>query len=133
MELTRLANYPFLSESLTYLKEQGPSLNDLLHDIAYERTRIQGKERVLEAICEGSIKDHGQISDADSLAELLSYVTARILVSCVNDPYLIKRYALAEAVAAKNRLENEDFTFVVDVAREFENCQPGTAKGICHP
>jgi DNA primase large subunit len=120
MELTQLANYPFLSKATKYLKEQGPPLNELLHDIAYERTRVQGKERVLEAISEGSIKDHGQISDADSLAELLSYVTARILVSCVNDPYLIKRYALAEAVAAKNRLEVEDFAFVVDVAREFD-------------
>ena len=120
MELAQLANYPFLSESLTYLKEHGPSLEDLLSDIAYERTRIQGKERILEAIRDGSIKDHGQISDADSLAELLSYVAARILVSCVNDPYLIKRYALAEATAVKNRLENEDFSFVVDVARELD-------------
>jgi DNA primase large subunit len=130
MELTRLANYPFLSESLTYLKEQGPPLNELLHDIAYERTRAQGKARVLEAINEGSIKDHGQISDADSLAELLSYVTARILVSCVNNPYLIKRYALAEAVTAKSRLEDENFAFVVDVARELD-LDVAMENGIC--
>ncbi|MEE9151265.1 MAG: DNA primase large subunit PriL [Thermoplasmata archaeon] len=120
MKLLRLANYPFLRESATYLKENGPSLDELLHDMAYERTRALGKERVLEALSEGKIKDHSLITDADTLAELLSYVTARILVSCVNDPYLTKRYALAEAEVADARLEKEDFGFVVEVAKEFD-------------
>jgi len=118
MNLSQLANYPFLKESGAYLKKHGPTLGELLHDIAYERTRAQGKERVLEALNEGLIKDHSLITDADALAELLSYVAARILVSCVNDPYLTKRYALAEAKTASSRLQNEDFGFVVEVAKE---------------
>jgi DNA primase large subunit len=120
MNLAQLANYPFLKESLAYLKENGPSLDELLHDIAYERTRAQGKQRVLEALDKGEIKDLGFISEADSTAELLSYVVARILVSCVNDTYLIKRYALAEARSANLRLQNEDFDFVVMMANEFD-------------
>ena len=118
MNLSQFANYPFLKESGAYLKKHGPSLSELLHDIAYERTRVQGKERVLEALDEGMIKDHSLITDADALAELLSYVAARILVSCVNDSYLIKRYALAESKTASSRLQNEDFEFVVEVAKE---------------
>jgi DNA primase large subunit len=118
MNLSQFANYPFLKESGAYLKKHGPSLKELLHDIAYERTRVQGKERVLEALNEGMIKDHSLITDADALAELLSYVAARILVSCVNDSYLIKRYALGEAKTTSSRLQNEDFEFVVEVAKE---------------
>jgi len=120
MNLTRLASYPFLKESASYLKENGPTLKELLHDIAYERTRTLGKERVLEAIAEGKIEDHSLTTEAESLAELLSYVAARILVSCVNDPYLTKRYALAEAKTANVRLQNEDFGFVVEVAKEMD-------------
>lgn len=93
-------------------------MDELLSDIAYERTRVQGKERVMEALNDGKIHEHSLLTDADSLAELLSYVAARILISCVNDPYLTKRYALAEAKTANKRLEDENFEFVVDVAKE---------------
>jgi DNA primase large subunit len=118
MNLSKLASYPFLKESRTYLKESGPSLDELLHDIAYERTRALGKERVLEALEDAQIGDHSLITDADCLAELLSYITARIMVSSVNDPYLTRRYALAEAKTASSRLQNEDFDFVIQVAKE---------------
>lgn len=120
MNLIQLANYPFLKEASEYLKENAPSLRELLHDIAYERTRILGKERVLEALEEGQIKEHSLVTDADCLAELLSYITARILVSCVNDPFLTKRYALAEAKTADARLQNEDFDFVVSTAKQMD-------------
>ena len=118
MNLPKLASYPFLKESRTYLKESGPSLDELLHDIAYERTRALGKERVLEALEDAQIGDHSLITDADCFAELLSYITARIMVSSVNDPYLTRRYALAEAKSASSRLQNEDFDFVIQVAKE---------------
>jgi DNA primase large subunit len=118
MNLLSLARFPFLKESGAYLKASGPTLDDLLHDIAYERTTAQGKERVLEALENAEIRDHSLITEADFLAELLSYITARMLVSSVNEPYLIRRYALAEAKTAGARLEEEDFDFVVHVANE---------------
>ena len=130
MSLLRLANYPFLKESANYLSEHGATLTELLHDMAYERTRVLGKERVLEALEEGTIREHGLITDADCLAELLSYVAARILVSCVNDSYLIKRYALAEAKTMNTRLQNEDFGFVVDVAKQL-GLDVGLDNGTC--
>jgi DNA primase large subunit len=118
MNLEQMATYPFLSESTTYLRENGPTLDELLHDMAYERTRVAGKERVLEAVEDAKVGDHSIVTEADCLVELLSYITARILVSSVNDPYLIKRYALAEAKTASSRLQNEDIEFVVLVAKE---------------
>jgi len=118
MELLDFAKYPFLKESSVYLKGHGPSLDELLGDIAYERVRILGKERVLEALESGVIGDHAFTSDADRLAELLSYVVARIMISCANDDYLTRRYALAEAKAANSRLEEEEFDFIVNVAGE---------------
>ncbi len=118
MDLLTFAQYPFLKESSVYLKEQGPSLDELLGDIAYERVRILGKERVVEALDSGVIGDHAFTSDADRLAEILSYVVARIMISCANDEYLTRRYALAEAKKANNKLEGEEFDFVVNVASE---------------
>lgn len=118
MNLSLMANYPFLEEAVAYLKEHAPSLSELLHDIAYERTRVLGKDRVLEALADGRIKDRSLITDADCLAELLSYVAARILVSCVNDPYLTKRYALAEAKTMGTRLQDEELDFVLSVVQQ---------------
>lgn len=119
MLLNKLARYPFLKESAAYLKDNGPTLNELIYDIAYERTRAEGKKRVLEAMEHGEIKDHSFTSDAERLTELLSYITARILVSCINDPYLIRRYSLAEAKLAYQRLKEDDLRFVVEVANTF--------------
>jgi DNA primase large subunit len=118
MNLKQMASYPFMKESTDYLRENGPQLADLLHDIAYERTRAQGKERVLEALGDAAISEHSLLSDADCITELLSYVAARMLVSSLNDPYLTRRYALAEAKTTGGRLRDEDFDFVVQVAHE---------------
>lgn len=118
MDLLTITKYPFLSESSVYLKEHGPSLDELLGDIAYERVRTLGKVRVMEALESGIIGDHAFTNDADRLAELLSYIVARIMISCANDDYLTRRYALAEAKAANARLEDEEFDFVVNVAGE---------------
>ncbi len=116
MLLNKLARYPFLKESAAYLKDNGPTLDELIHDIAYERTRAEGKKRVIEALEQGTIKDHSFTSDAEMLTELLSYITARILVSCVNDPYLLRRYSLAEAKLANKRLIEDNLKFVAEIA-----------------
>ncbi|MCK5559688.1 MAG: DNA primase regulatory subunit PriL, partial [Thermoplasmata archaeon] len=100
MNLQRLAKYPFLEESLKYIKETGPSFDELLNNIAYQSAWAAGKTRLMEALEKGEIAEHGFSTEGECLVELLSYITARILVSCVQDDYLLKRYALAEAVRA---------------------------------
>ncbi|UCF08260.1 MAG: DNA primase large subunit PriL [Thermoplasmata archaeon] len=130
MDLPTLARYPFLSESAAYLREHGPSLEELLGDIAYERVRVLGKERTLEALEEGAILEHALTTDAERLTELLSYVVARILVSCVNDGYLTKRYALAEAKTTNVRLEGEGMDFVVGAAGQL-GLDVTSENGVC--
>jgi DNA primase large subunit len=120
MDLQTLAKYPFLEESLTYIKEAGPSFDELLNNIAYQSAWAAGKNRLMEAIDKGEIAEHGFSTETECLVELLSYITARILVSCIEDDYLVKRYALAEAVRTYKRLQEEDKRFVKQVALELE-------------
>jgi DNA primase large subunit len=61
---------------------------------------------VAGAISSG-IPDSSPGSDAEILSELLSYPLARVIVSCLGDNILIRRYALAEAKLAYRRMQSE--------------------------
>ncbi len=87
-------------------------------DPAYARARTLGKARVVEALEKGASKERVAVATADQLAALLAYPVARILVSAVADIYLIRRYALREAIAAEQSLESESVDFVIHVAAE---------------
>jgi len=113
------AKYPFLKESAKLLKQTGPSLDLLIESMAYEQARLRGKERVMEALELGKIDDHPLTSKIDATLELLSYPVARMIVSAVADPQFVKRYAIAEAKKADERLRKENDAFVIDVAEEF--------------
>jgi DNA primase large subunit len=119
MTLRTYARYPFLSDALNYVKTQGPSLEEIIADLAYERARARGKQRLIEAIEKGELAEPTLISEPDCIMELLSYVIARIIVSAVGEPWLIRRYALAEAKSVSKRLEADDVQFVTQVATEF--------------
>lgn len=97
----QLCFYPFLSGALEYVKEAGFTLDDLISSVS---ARIRAKERVIEAIRTGQIHRPVIADDVQAQTELLSYPFARILVSCIRDSYLIRRYALAEAKGAYRRL-----------------------------
>ncbi len=118
MDLIVAAKYPFLKESAKYLKDTGVTLNDLVSSVAYDRARYQGRERVMEALEEGAIEDHPISSKVDATIELLSYPVARMIVSAVADPGFVKRYAIAEAKKANERLRLEEPAFVMRVAEE---------------
>ena len=112
------AKYPFLRESSAYIKEKGPSLDDILRGREYGRVRARGKERVMEALEKGEISPRPTSTGADILIEVLSYPVARIIVSAVNDSFLTKRYALAEAVRAHRLLEAEKTGLAMEIAGE---------------
>jgi DNA primase large subunit len=113
------AKYPFLKESARFLKESGPSLDQLVGSMAYEQARLRGRDRVMEALELGKIDDHPMTSKIDAALELLSYPVARMIVSAVAEPQFVKRYAIAEAKKADERLRKEDVTFITKVAEEF--------------
>ena len=120
MDVRTLARYPFFKEGGLAIKKEGISLEDLLGSMAYERARLMGKRRVLTALEKGEVPEAPFASEREALLELLSYPVARMLVACVQDPYLTRRYALSEAVAAHNRLQKEDASFIETVAKEME-------------
>ncbi len=96
-----LCLYPFLPAASEYVKESGLTID---HMISSASARIRAKERVIEAIRTGCVQRPFIADDMQAQMELLSYPFARILVSCINDPYLVRRYALAEAKGAYRRI-----------------------------
>lgn len=117
--------YPFLAAASSYVEASGVTLDDLLQSAAFERARVRGKERVREAIRSGTVSKPAIMHTAQAEMELLSYPFARILVSCIGNAHLVRRYALSEAKSAYNKLLEEAGTttatdIIYEMAREFE-------------
>jgi DNA primase large subunit len=106
-EPAHLCLYPFLSAASKRVEESEVTLENLISSAVFERARLRGKGRITEAIKEGTIRKPVIISDAQAEMELLSYPFARILVSCIGDERLVRRYALSEAKAAHGKLLEE--------------------------
>lgn len=111
-----LARYPFLAEASEYIKKLNLSIDSLLESIAYSSAWTRAKMRVQEALEFGAVRESGVTSEAEFINELLSYVLTRVIVSCIKDPYLVRRYALAEAVHAYSGLQNMDIKFISSIA-----------------
>lgn len=113
-----LAGYPFSREAALRVKETGYSLEGLLADPNPQPrlcrlARRRGLDRVLGAVL-GEIPD----GPAHPLAELFSYPLARVIVSCIDDDLLTRRYALAEAKLAGKKMAREDLADLILLARD---------------
>ncbi|MCX9086830.1 MAG: DNA primase regulatory subunit PriL, partial [Candidatus Methanoperedens sp.] len=117
MDVFRFAYFPFVNAAAKYVEALDFKLEELFSERAFEQVRVRGKHRVLEAIGDG-ITRNASPDRVSAEKELLSYPVARILVSCINDGYLIKRYALSEAKSAfekvKELREDELKEFALD-------------------
>lgn len=118
MDIRLAAKYPFLKDASKILREKDITLENLISGVAYERARLRGKERVMEAIEDGTIEDRPTASESDASVELLSYPVARMIISAVADPMMIRRYAIAESKKASERLRKEELPFIKSVAEE---------------
>jgi DNA primase large subunit len=107
MDTQRAARYPFLGEASSFADNNHADLESLLSSPSYETARVRGVQRVLDSIDRHIVSDVPLMSDYDRLMEVLSYPYARIVVSCVNDRFLTKRYALAEATRMTELLNND--------------------------
>ncbi len=117
-DVSKLALYPFVTQAQDYVRNLNVSLLDLFNKRGYEAVRLRAKSRVIESISKGITKTKTDGETASNI-ELLSYPIARILVSCINDNLLTRRYALAEAKASHTFLEREDEHMLVAVGRDF--------------
>lgn len=116
-----LAKYPFTGKVHEFVRQSGKKMEDLLTDASFAReVRKRAGERVLQAL-EGEIKKP-PLRDGDIHAEieLFSYPVARVIASILNDHYLIRRYALAEAKAAYADLKSEESSFLKELCEEFQ-------------
>ncbi|WP_407354695.1 DNA primase regulatory subunit PriL [Methanolobus sp. WCC5] len=120
MDEKDFALYPYISGASLYVRDLGISLDRLVTSRAMDSARIRGKERVLQAISGELIKPGISLSDEQRiLQELLSYPFSRILVSCIDDAFLTRRFCLAEAVASYRLLKTQDVAFLREFASDF--------------
>ncbi len=115
-----LASYPFLREASRFVKERGPSLEELLREIAYSGERGAGVERVRSALESGRIDPPACREDHECLSEMLAYICARFVVSVAGSPALTRRYALKEAERAADLLRQEPPETVAAVCEELD-------------
>jgi DNA primase large subunit len=99
-------DYPFTEYAAGEVREAGYSLDSLLGKTLFKAVRSRAAQRVSEAMS-GTISETATNTEAEQLTELLSYPLARILVSCLDDSILLRRYALAEAKLAYKRMQEE--------------------------
>jgi len=102
----RVSDYPFTQEAAEKVRKSGYTLDGLIGKTSFKTVRGRAAERVAGAIA-GSIPESAARTDAELLAELLSYPLARVMVSCLDDAILLRRYALAEAKLAYRRMQEE--------------------------
>lgn len=117
MDSLRAARYPFLRESAKYAEENSADIESLVTSPSYESARARGLERVLSAVSDHIVSDIPLLREYERLMEVLSYPYARMIVSCINDRFLTKRYALAEA-SRMNELLSNDRESEITVAEE---------------
>ena len=130
MDLRLLARFPFFREATDLVRERKVELEDLLTSIAYEDARERGGQRVLDALEKGEIGDYPMGTELDQFQEILSYPLSRMLVSCVADPFLVRRYSLAEAVTMNRRLREEGMGSIQRVAGELGVKASVTEEGL---
>jgi len=115
METARLSEYPFLTKAAEYVAGMDSTIDEILVSRGYGMARSRARSRVIQAI-KGEIENEDMGLDTP---ELLSYPIARILVSCIDDAFLVRRYALAEAKFANSRMSKEDDNILTEIGRDF--------------
>ncbi|MCL2148405.1 MAG: DNA primase large subunit PriL [Methanomassiliicoccaceae archaeon] len=128
MDSLQVSRYPFLRGAARFAEENSADIESLISSPSYENARKRGLERVLDAISQHKVGNVSLLQEYDRLMEVLSYPYARMIVSCVNDRFLTKRYALAEA-SRMNDLLSEDRGSEIIVAEELEVVSSLDAEG----
>jgi DNA primase large subunit len=116
MDVAKLSYYPFLTQAAAHVAQMDSSIDDIIISKAYGMPRSRARSRVIQSITGAIEKDDTK----PDVAELLSYPIARILVSCIDDAFLIRRYALAEAKFANARMQKvKDHGTLQEIGADF--------------
>jgi DNA primase large subunit len=126
MEIVKLSHYPFLTQTVQYVADMGTPVDNILTLRSFDITRYRARSRVLQAV-------HGEIQHDDTVnftVELLSYPVARILVSCLDDAFLTRRYSLAEAKYAYHMMKQENNEVLQEIGEDLHIVASVTESGL---
>ncbi|PTD94008.1 DNA primase regulatory subunit PriL [archaeon SCG-AAA382B04] len=112
-----LARYPFLKKAKKYVEKSNTTTEDLVEEKTFSSARTRAKKRIIESLNQGIIPLFITETNIQPHTEFYSYPLSRILISCINDRYLIKRYSLAESKAFEKRIKTEPTEQIINVAR----------------
>jgi DNA primase large subunit len=109
-----LAKYPFISEAAKYIKNLDIKIDELASP-EYNRILDRAEKRIEEAIInvtvERKLREHS--------IEIPSFPIAIMMVAAIDDTFIKKRYALAEAKGAYSQLEEEETEKILEIAKYF--------------
>lgn len=116
MALTKsdLAKYPFLKEATEYVKELNLNVEDLTNP-EFVKVLERAEERLEEAILYALVSRKPQ----NEGIEILSFPVAIMIAIATENPFIKKRYALAEAKQSYNDLKLEPKEKILAVAQNF--------------
>ncbi|MEM3442684.1 MAG: DNA primase large subunit PriL [Candidatus Bathyarchaeia archaeon] len=110
-----IAKYPFLKEATEHVKK----LDLKIEDIVSQEFRVvleRAEERIEEAILYALVSR--KVHNAE--VEILSFPAAIMLAIATQNPFIKKRYALAEAKQAFNDIKLEPKEKILAIAKNFE-------------
>ncbi|MEM3552006.1 MAG: hypothetical protein QXV01_13065, partial [Candidatus Bathyarchaeia archaeon] len=110
-----LAKYPFLKEAAEHVKMLDLKIEDLVNP-EYSKILERANERVEEAILYAIVTRKTQNEEI----EILSFPTAIILAAATENPFIKRRYALAEAKQAYNEMRFEAKEKILALAKNFQ-------------
>ncbi|WP_137284319.1 DNA primase large subunit PriL [Halorussus salinisoli] len=102
------ARYPFLAAARESVREADIGLVAIVTGDGRHPAVERGVERVRRALIDGTVRPDPETGRRwDARAELLSYPVARVLVSLVDAPGAVEKYASAEANTAYDRFTDD--------------------------
>src|SRR5215467_2534039 len=103
--LTRadLAKYPFLLEAQEYIRELGFTIDDIAQP-EFSPVLERAERRLEEALAKGKIQQETE----DERTEILSFPISNLILSLTGEERARRRFALAEAKKAYERLKLEE-------------------------
>ena len=105
VELRDLIHYPFLPEAQKILASRGISVDSLSKTPSGTQYLDKACSRVICAIDGKNL--YPEDDSGDNISDIVTYVLARILVSCVKDRFTIQRFVKSEAKRAYTYLTSE--------------------------
>lgn len=117
MDTILASRYPFLDVASEFASEHEVDIETLISSDSFEEARKRGVDRLESALESSEVRYVPLTNDYERLMEVMSYPYARMIVSSIDDRFLTKRYALAEAVRMNRLLGEEPQSTVLRIAR----------------